>query len=122
MKARELVRLTSKGKVSITLPAAGTLKPFFVIMLEKLMTEVEYAANTALSMDNAAARTKFALLSEVYLRHMMTFNLVTRQDVKVLLTIPQAIAIWELSQDYSSMFISNPEMGNLLMQLHQKLC
>lgn len=119
---KQLVKLTTKGKVSITLPHRGTLKSEFWSIIEALMSEIAHSTNNALTLENASDRIKFALLSEVYVHHMMAFNLVTRQDVKLLITIPQAIAIWELSQDYSSALNPNPEMGNLLMKLHQKLC
>jgi hypothetical protein len=64
------------------------------------------------------AHITYALIQEVYTRHLAALSLIN-QDSKITVSRAQALAIWSMCQEYQP--VLNPEMGNLLMHLHQKL-
>lgn len=112
----QFVKITSKGKVSIKLE--GVMRQDFLACLEQMLQWTESSNKGALNMGNVEERTRFALVSEIYTRHFTTFNLL-RGDIKMLLTMPQALAFWQLSQEYE--FHTFGTLATLMMQLHQKL-
>jgi hypothetical protein len=118
LEKTQYVKLTSKGKVSIYL--TGTMRGLFLYMIEQMLTFTESSTRDCLSMRNAAERVRFALVSEIYTRHFASFSLL-RNDLKLLLTPAQALAFWQLSQEYDFKPEHDPQMGDMLMQLHQKL-
>lgn len=114
-----LVKMTAKGKLCVSLQ--GVLKAFFVSVLEQLIHELEPLCNTSLDMSTVEYKKNFALVSEIYFTHFVQFNLVNEQEIKVRLTMSQAYCLWQLANEYEGIAFSDPAMGNLLMQIHQKL-
>lgn len=118
-KTKLLVKLSAKGKMVFTLE--GVLKQFFASVLETLMRELEPLCNQGLDMSTVEYKKNFALVSEIYHAHFVQFNLVNSQAIKVRLTMSQAFCLWQLANEYEQVAFTDPAMGNLLMQLHQKL-
>jgi hypothetical protein len=116
---KEFVKLTTKGKVSLTLQ--GTMRGVFLACVEQMLQWTETSTKGALDMKNVEERIRFALVSEIYTRHFASFSLLRTEKMKLLLTLPQALAFWQLSQEYDFQTLHDPSMGALLMQLHQKL-
>lgn len=109
------VKITAKGKVIMHL--SDSLKHYFKNFLELLMND---RAKTALTIISAKDHCYTALVSELYSKYLAQLSFVTG-DTRVALTLAQAYALWELSQDYEHFAFAHPQMGNLLMELHQKL-
>lgn len=118
MTNQQLVKITSSGKVCIML--GKSLKVTFLQCLEGVLTGKEWANRVKLDAASVGNKIHFATLSEIYTRHFTTLNMLN-QESRLLLTVSQALTLWELSQEYDVNFYNDPEMGNLLMQLHQKL-
>ncbi len=117
-KTTQLVKITPKGKLSIRLD--GRFKIFFVAMIEKLMGELEYFNAHPLDMKTVEGKKNFALVSEIYYLHFVQFNMIN-SPVKLSLTMSQALCLWQMACEYDNAFFADAEMGNLLMQIHQKL-
>lgn len=116
--AKQLIKLTSKGKVSISMSAS--LKPFFLTFIETVQQRNELFNALKLEEETAIERMRLALVCEVYMRHLVNLSMIN-QPGRLLLTLAQAHALWTYWMDYYNEFSKHPEMGNLFMQLHQKL-
>lgn len=105
-KQVHLVKINRSGRFSIML--SRSLKPVFLDMVQK----------------SASRRTKLfelkmrqALLSEIYTKHFAMLHL--DRETAMLVSPAQAYALWfAYGYDYIN---ENPELANLMMQLHQKL-
>lgn len=109
------VKITVKGKISIKV--SQSLKPFLLNFLELLMND---RPKPKLSMHTAKDLCYLALINELYVKHLVSLSLIDG-DCRILLTLSQAYAIWELSQDYEHFAYANPQLGNILMELHRIL-
>jgi hypothetical protein len=118
-KKNQLVKKNSKGKFSLQL--SGSLRVVFLHCIEMLLSELAWAGKHPLDGMTVSSKVQFAIISEIYTRHYTTLHMGSK-TCRVLLTMPQALTLWELSQEHDQDFYVSPEMGNLLMQLHQKLC
>lgn len=115
MKTKQPVKITVKGKVSILV--SESLKPFLLNFLELIMND---RPRPALSMHTAKDLCYTALVNELYVRYLVPLSLI-QGDTRILLTLSQAYAMWELSQDYEHFAYANPQLGNILMELHRIL-
>lgn len=112
---KELVKITAKGKVSVLV--SHSLKPFLLNFLELLMND---RGKPALSLHTAKDLCYTALVNELYVKYLVQLSLI-QGDTRILLTLSQAYAMWELSQDYEHFAYANPQLGNILMELHRIL-
>lgn len=114
------VKITSKGKVSIAIPAS--LKPFVKHLLEKFMDNLSdsIGSTKTVHLNNIEDRILRALVDEVYVKHHTQLSIIS-QDCKLVLTWAQANALWQLCQLWDQEAFNNPGMGGLLLNLHQKL-
>jgi hypothetical protein len=111
----ERVKITNKGKVSLYLSKG--LKPFFKNLLELFINN---KPNGQLNADTAPNRINVLLANEIYIKYHTQLSLIPG-DVKLLITLSQATALWILCQEYDQYAFQDAEMGNTLVQLHQKL-
>jgi hypothetical protein len=113
-----IVKLSAKGKVLIKLE--GTCKMYFVQLLEAIMRQLEHYTNQNIDMRTIDGKKNFALMSEIYYNHFVQFNML-HVPCMVSLTMSQALCLWQMAVEYDNDITLNPELGNLLMQIHQKL-
>lgn len=117
----EEIKITHTGKVSIKISAS--LKPFLLHLLETFM---EYLRDESkgygpmLTIPGCEVRIYLSLIDEVYCKYHTQLSIISR-DGKIMLSLAQAYALWELCQSYHQEALANAEMGYLLMELHRKL-
>lgn len=112
-----MIKLTSKGKLSVHV--SESMQFALLSLIEAAVHRNLPVRNTMLDADTQCEKMRLSLITEIYVRHYTTLSLINRGG-RMLLTLAQAIALWSYWLEYSDEF-SNPEMGNLFMQLHQKL-
>lgn len=117
-KQIHLIKITSKGKVSIAI--SESLKGFFLSFLESVQQHNHNMTVVRLDDVSAPEKMRLALINEVYMRHYTMLSMLGNQG-RLLVTLPQALALWTYAQDYQNEVRKHPELGNLFMQLHQKL-
>ena len=88
--------------------------------MELVLQKMEYARVSKFGTDNCEHKIIYALISEAYVRHLTMLSM-SNCDGKVALTYAQAVALWQCAQEYDHDFYKNPEIGNILLQLHQTL-
>lgn len=110
------IKITNKGKVSMALP--HHLKYLFKNMLELFINDHE--RHVQLDLKSVHDHLSVALMDEIYRKYHTQLSLING-DIKIQLTLSQAYALWYLCQMHEDLVYSDPSMGNLLMQLHQKL-
>lgn len=116
--AHQLIKITSKGKVSIVI--GDSLKPFFLNILEDIQHRNAHVAAMKLTEDIAMERMRLCAINEIYVRHFTMLSMIN-QPGRLLITWAQALALWTYYMDYFAQYSKHPELGNLFMQLHQKL-
>lgn len=114
-----MVKITPTGKYSIRVSAQlkGFLLTLLYTFLENLNNEV---ARTRLAAFNNDVRILRALIDEIFCKYHTQLSIINR-DGKLVLTVAQAHALWELCQQYDQEAFMHPEMGHLLMELHKKM-
>lgn len=111
----QYVTLTSKGKVRISVP--GSLKYTFKNLLELFINDKVKGRLTRVTVGHLM---EVANMDELYCKYHTQLCLM-QGDVKLLLTLSQAYALWDLCQEYEKFAYTDAVMGDILMQLHQKL-
>jgi hypothetical protein len=111
----EYVKVTSKGKVSVSMP--GHLKYEFQQLLELFMNDHERGKIDMVTVDG---HIHVALMSEIYSKYHTQLCFV-HGDVKIMMTLAQAYALWAMCQKYSKNAYGDATMGGILFQLHQRL-
>lgn len=115
------IKITHTGKVSIKISAS--LKPFLLHLLETFLNYLQSESKDhgpMLTIQGCEVRIYLSLIDEVYCKYHTQLSIINREG-KILLSLAQAYAIWELCQSYNQEALSNAEMGYLLMELHRKL-
>jgi hypothetical protein len=110
-----LVKNLASGKVSVVIK--GSLKGYFKNLLELFMNDSE---KLKLNTHNVEMLTYIALINELYMKCNTELSMV-KGDRKITLTKSQAYALWAMCQQYDDYAYTDPSMGGMLLQLHQKL-
>lgn len=106
VKHHELVKINGSGRVSLTI--SRTVKPVLFDLIERSVNRKTQLFDL---------KMKQALLSEIYLKYYTVLHL--DRVNRILLSRAQAYALWDaFGYDYKE---GNPELANIMMQLHQKL-
>lgn len=111
----QYVKVKTSGKVSVLI--MSRMKYTFKNLLELFMND---KPKPQLDRTTVQHLTNVALMSEIYCKYYTHLHIV-RDDVRILITRSQAYAFWELCQEYDHYAYNDAEMGNILMQLHQKI-
>jgi hypothetical protein len=115
-KPVQLVRITPGGKLSVVL-MQQVKAPLFVMLTNK----VSGKKSKNLDLHTVDVAMYMSLIEEMFMKHHTEFSLY--RDGKILLTRAEALALWVLFQDAIEAPGNqlHPALGNLNMQLHQKL-
>jgi hypothetical protein len=120
-KAPVYVKLTGKGKLSIMLTT--NVKSYLKRYLEDTLTQYTQQPKGQLNEGTIDWRIQMELLGEIYAKLFTELNLY--RDSKVQLSKSEALALWWMYQEEVDLpfpsFSTIPPVGNLFMQLHQKL-
>ena len=113
--AIQYVKIKPSGKLSLLLPRS--MKYAFKNLLELFMNSND---DPKVDRSRVLKLISVALIGEVYMKNFANLSLV-QNDVRITLTRSQALALWEMCQEHDQQAYIDAEMGNILMQLHQKL-
>lgn len=111
----QYVKAKPSGKLSILL--TSRLKYIFKNLLELYMNDKPVERLTRFTSHQL---TILALVNEIYCKYYTQLSQV-RDDVRIIITRAQAYALWEMCNEYEHHAFGDAEMGNIWMQLHQKL-
>lgn len=116
---KEVVKITKTGKVNITL--SKSVRSDFRELLEFFIEDTAAYINARKSqnLNSIKERVYLILLQEAHWKYDMRMRILTGDSI-ISLTKAQALAYWELSTDWPCR-VNNPELGNILLKLHQKL-
>jgi hypothetical protein len=118
LTAPQLVQITSTGKVRIIV-SRNVLAIINHLISQVVLGVLEYEAGKRLDRSTCKNKVYYCLISEIYTKHFATLHLM--KSGKMLLTMAQALAFWEMCQEFDQVAFRSAEMGGLLAQLHQKL-
>jgi hypothetical protein len=113
-----LVRITPRGKVSLLLSSAN--KAAIGGLLEGYLQHNAWCLRTKLDGLRYYDKIRFAIVSELFTKHYTALHLVLDES-RITLTRVHAIELWNLLSTDTDLVHTNPELGHIYMQLHQKL-
>jgi len=117
---KEVVKLTKAGKFSITL--SESVKPLFKQQLEWFVNGLYECLrdNKKVTTDNNAESIYYYAINEVLMRYQRSLPW-RKGTIKLILTRVEAHVYWELCMTHFALPNNNPEIGNILMELHRRL-
>jgi hypothetical protein len=118
LEATPLVRITPRGKVSMLLSSAN--KAAITSLLEGYLQHNAWCLRTRLDGLHYYDKIRYATVSELFTKHYTTLHLVLDQS-RIILTRVHALELCHILSTHTDLGHTNPELGNLYMQLHQKL-